>query len=148
MLCYCGSILFCMKRNERKPRMHQWRLILSQIHKPFPYHSDVIYEYSLAHSSLFIFFLDIFFTNASIGMHEAMAATYPCTHFQHQSNSHLATWFSPAVSNMQWHHSLLLINSVCANSMCDNPICVHPINCVYNSMHSLCSGPIIIKPAN
>ena len=28
MLCYCGNILLCMKRNERKPRMHQWRLLL------------------------------------------------------------------------------------------------------------------------
>ena len=27
MLCYCGNILLCMKRNERKPRMHQWRLL-------------------------------------------------------------------------------------------------------------------------
>ena len=27
VLCYCGNILLCMERNERKPRMHQWRLL-------------------------------------------------------------------------------------------------------------------------
>ena len=27
-LCYCGNILLCMKRNERKSRMQQWRLLL------------------------------------------------------------------------------------------------------------------------
>ena len=26
--CYGGNILQCMKRHERKPRMHQWRLLL------------------------------------------------------------------------------------------------------------------------
>ena len=25
--CYRGDILQCMKRHERKPRMHQWRLL-------------------------------------------------------------------------------------------------------------------------
>ena len=27
--CYEGNILHCMKRHDRKPRMHQWRLLWS-----------------------------------------------------------------------------------------------------------------------